>query len=68
VGEIALSPVNRHVFFFNFLDGRIKAAPKRGETRLFYRCVSGEVWGDNLFQNHRNGTVTDAALALMWPA
>jgi hypothetical protein len=66
VGEIALSPASRHVFFFNFLDGRIKAAPKRGYTRLFYRCVSGESWGDNLFQNNRNGTVTDTAMRLMW--
>ena len=66
VGEIALRSTARHVFFFNFLDGRIKAAPKQGNARLFYRCVTGEPWGDNLFQNNRNGTVTDAALELMW--
>ncbi|MCG7904760.1 MAG: DUF1566 domain-containing protein [Candidatus Thiodiazotropha weberae] len=66
VGEIALSPATRHLFFFNFLDGRIKAASKRGQTRLFYRCVSGELWGDNLWQKNRDGTVSDAALELMW--
>ncbi|MEW8375413.1 MAG: DUF1566 domain-containing protein [Candidatus Thiodiazotropha sp.] len=65
-GEILLGSATPHVFFFNFLDGRIKAAPKRGRSRLFYRCVSGEPWGDNLFQDNRDGSVTDAALKLMW--
>ncbi|MCG8124680.1 MAG: DUF1566 domain-containing protein [Candidatus Thiodiazotropha taylori] len=68
VGEIALNPDTTHYFFFNFLDGRIKAAPGQGHTRLFYRCVSGEPWGDNLLQDNRNGTVTDAAMELMWQA
>ncbi|MES9969578.1 MAG: DUF1566 domain-containing protein [Candidatus Thiodiazotropha sp.] len=66
VGEIALGSSAPHHFFFNFLDGRIKAAPRRGSTKLFYRCVSGESWGDNLFQDNRNGTITDAAMNLMW--
>ncbi|MES9991942.1 MAG: DUF1566 domain-containing protein [Candidatus Thiodiazotropha sp.] len=66
VGEIALGSSTPHVFFFNFLDGRIKAAPKQGRSRLFHRCVSGEPWGDNLFQDNRNGTVSDAAVNLMW--
>jgi hypothetical protein len=66
VGEISLNRSARHAFFFNFLDGRIKAAPKRGQTHLFYRCVSGESWGDNLFQDNRDGTISDAALELMW--
>jgi hypothetical protein len=65
-GEIELGPSTPHRFFFNFLDGRIKAAPEKGRSRLFYRCVSGEPWGDNLFQDNRNGTVTDTAMKLMW--
>ncbi len=65
VGRIALVSV-KHVFFFNFLDGRIKSAPKQGRAKLFHRCVRGEPWGNNAFQNNRNGTVTDRATDLMW--
>ncbi|MCW8952568.1 MAG: DUF1566 domain-containing protein [Rhodospirillales bacterium] len=53
-------------FFFNFLDGRIKQAPTRGNNGLFYRCVRGPVWGINDFHDNGNGTVTDTATALMW--
>jgi hypothetical protein len=53
-------------FFFNFLDGRIKQAPTHGPTGLFYRCVRGEPWGDNDFQDNGDGTVTDRASGLIW--
>ncbi|WP_316366542.1 Lcl C-terminal domain-containing protein [Candidatus Thiodiazotropha sp. CDECU1] len=65
-GHIELGAETPHAFFFNFLDGRIKAASKRGRSRLFYRCVSGESWGDNLFLENHNGTVSDAAMNLQW--
>lgn len=53
-------------FFFNFLDGRIKQAPTRGRSKLFYRCVSGAEWGKNRFVRNNDGTVTDRASELMW--
>ena len=66
VGRIALMPSTGHVFFFNFLDGRIKSAPKQPHNRLFYRCVRGAPWGDNAFQDNHDATVTDRATGLMW--
>lgn len=57
----------RHAFFFNFLDGRIKAAPMAGRgAALFYRCVRGPVWGENRFTVHGDGTVSDGLSGLMW--
>lgn len=53
-------------FFFNFLDGRIKQAPTKGRSKLFYRCVAGESWGDNTFVDNGDGTVTDRAAGLVW--
>ncbi|OSM05348.1 DUF1566 domain-containing protein [Magnetofaba australis] len=55
-----------HNFFFNFLDGRIKSAPRNGPVALFSRCVSGPVWGENDFVAHKDGVVTDRAFGLMW--
>lgn len=56
----------RGVFFFNFLDGRIKQAPMNGRMGLFYRCVRGAEWGANQFSDSGNGTVTDDLTGLMW--
>lgn len=53
-------------FFFNFLDGHIKQAPTRGNSKLFYRCVRGPRWGDNHFVDRGDGTVDDLAAALTW--
>jgi hypothetical protein len=55
-----------HSFFFNFLDGRIKNAPTNGRNGLFYRCVRGDEWGHNRFEDNLDKTVTDHFSALMW--
>ncbi|MCF8199039.1 MAG: DUF1566 domain-containing protein [Sulfuritalea sp.] len=53
-------------FFFNFLDGHIKQAPTKGNSRLFYRCVRGPVWGENRFSGSDHGTIKDQASGLVW--
>lgn len=53
-------------FFFNFLDGRIKQAPTNGRYGLFYRCVRGEPYGENLLVDNRNGTISDRKSGLVW--
>ncbi|WP_211563421.1 Lcl C-terminal domain-containing protein [Magnetovibrio blakemorei] len=53
-------------FFYNFLDGHLKQAPTEGRNTLFYRCVSGPEWGDNVFVDNGDATVTDTALGLTW--
>ncbi|MBR0565092.1 DUF1566 domain-containing protein [Azoarcus sp. L1K30] len=53
-------------FFFNFLDGHIKQAPTKGNSKLFYRCVRGPRWGQNQFTDGGDGTVDDLASALTW--
>lgn len=55
-------------FFFNFLDGHIKQAPTRGNTRLFHRCVRGPQWGRNRFVLSAPGEVRDDASGLSWQA
>ena len=59
-------PGVKGVFFFNFLDGRIKQAPMGGSIGLFYRCVRGSQWGSNLLVDNNDGTITDKASQLMW--
>ena len=53
-------------FFFNFLDGHIKQAPTKGKMSLFYRCVQGDVWGENKFVDNQDKTVTDRSTNLQW--
>ncbi len=53
-------------FFFNFLDGRIKQAPTIGRSSLFYRCVRGKNWGENIFIDNKDGTVIDQMSGLQW--
>lgn len=64
-GEHMNNPNMEAAFFFNFLDGHIKQAPT-SKTELFYRCVRGEDYGNNVFVNNDNGTVTDKATGLIW--
>ncbi|MBM5782249.1 MAG: DUF1566 domain-containing protein [Pelagibacterales bacterium] len=53
-------------FFFNFLDGHIKQAPSSNNFSLFYRCVRGNIWGENKFVDNSDGTVTDNLTSLQW--
>lgn len=53
-------------FFFNFLDGHIKQAPTRGNSKLFYRCVRGPQWGSNRFVDRGDGRVDDLNSKLSW--
>ncbi|MGD2119168.1 MAG: DUF1566 domain-containing protein [Chromatiales bacterium] len=66
VGDHWDRPNTEAAFFFNFLDGRIKQAPTRNHRGMFYRCVSGQPWGQNDFKENVDGTVTDRASGLMW--
>lgn len=54
------------VFFFNFLDGRIKQAPIQGRMGLFHRCVAGDLWGTNDFVARGEEVVTDRSSGLEW--
>ncbi len=61
---------NRTLFGVNFADGRIKGygyrRPHGGEKRFYARYVRGPSYGNNLFEDNGNGTVTDHATGLMW--
>ncbi|MCP3894492.1 MAG: DUF1566 domain-containing protein, partial [Bacteroides sp.] len=64
-GEHWNKPDVEAAFFFNFLDGHIKQAPT-SKNALFYRCVRGNEYGINDFQNNTDGTVTDQNSGLIW--
>jgi hypothetical protein len=51
-------------FGFNFADGRIKAYPKTKGN--YVRCVRGNQYGVNDFENNNDGTITDNNTGLMW--
>ncbi|MFC1702989.1 DUF1566 domain-containing protein [Patescibacteria group bacterium] len=53
-------------FFYNFLDGRIKAAETNGRVTLFHRCVRGDAYGGNGLVDNKDGTVMDHDTGLMW--
>lgn len=56
---------NTTVFGFNFADGRIKGYEIDKSFYCYY--VRGNTsYGQNLFVNNNDGTVTDAATSLMW--
>ncbi len=61
---------NPTVFGVNFADGRIKGYPRvspRGENKLVVRYVRGNPdYGQNIFKENGDGTVTDEATGLMW--
>ncbi len=61
---------NQTLFGVNFADGRIKGygyrRPHGREKRFFVRFVRGPSYGDNLFKDNGDGTVTDHATGLMW--
>ncbi|MFH1047480.1 MAG: DUF1566 domain-containing protein [Patescibacteria group bacterium] len=52
-------------FYFNFLDGHIKAAGT-ADNELFYRCVRGPQYGVNDFTDNGDGTISDRATSLTW--
>lgn len=63
---------NSTLFGVNFADGRIKGYPHgqtqhpKGEKKFYARYVRGSGYGDNVFQDNRDGTITDKATGLMW--
>jgi hypothetical protein len=60
------------VFGVNFIDGRIKGYPmikkKSREDNLgYFRLVRGnEAYGENIFVDNGDGTISDLATGLMW--
>ncbi|MGD9117831.1 MAG: DUF1566 domain-containing protein [Dehalococcoidia bacterium] len=54
------------MFGVNFADGRIKGYPAEG--KLFYArfCCGNTDYGQNLFVDNGDGTITDEATGLMW--
>ncbi|MBI9010737.1 MAG: DUF1566 domain-containing protein [Clostridiales bacterium] len=60
------------IFGVNFIDGRIKGYgavnPKtRTDNEMYFRLVRGnQAYGENLFVDNYDGTLTDAATGLMW--
>jgi hypothetical protein len=62
---------NETLFGVNFADGRIKGygyqiPGSSREKKFFARYVRGDVFGENDFVDHGDGTVTDRATGLMW--
>lgn len=57
---------NNTMFGVNFVDGRIKGYPTVNKD-FFVRCVTGnESYGENLFTDNGDGTISDTATTLMW--
>jgi len=60
------------IFGVNFVDGRIKGYgatnPRtRTDNTAYYRLVRGnESYGDNIFVDNGDGTISDLATGLMW--
>lgn len=64
---------NETMFGVNFADGRIKgyptgAMPGQTEEKQFYVMYvrGGNNYGENIFRNNGDGTITDSATGLMW--
>lgn len=61
---------NEECFFgVNFADGRIKCYPTENNGQnngYFLRYVRGDSYGNNLFVDNNDGTVTDESSGLMW--
>ncbi len=55
---------DKSAFGFNFADGRIKSYPLHA-TR-YVRCVRGKAYGQNMFVDNGDGTITDKATSLTW--
>ncbi len=53
------------VFGYNFADGRIKGYPVSKEFYVFY-VRGNESYGQNLYIENGDGTITDEATNLMW--
>ena len=53
-------------FGVNFGTGHIKAYTINAGPTHFVRCVRGDIYGVNNFQNNNDGTITDQATGLMW--
>lgn len=60
------------IFGVNFIDGRIKGYPKYNprtsdSNKMYFRMVRGNPdYGNNLFSDNGDGTVSDSASMLMW--
>lgn len=60
------------IFGVNFIDGRIKGYgavnPRtRTDNEMYFRLVRGnEAYGENVFVDNYDGTLTDTATGLMW--
>ncbi len=59
------------VFGVNFADGRIKGYPKKmqdgSDKDMFVRYVRGNKdYGENIFMDNSDGTISDNATGLMW--
>ena len=60
-------PGSELAFGVNFGTGHIKAYAIKDGPRHFFRAVRGNLaYGVNLFQDNKDGTVTDQATGLMW--
>ena len=61
-------------FGVNFVDGRIKGYPETDprtseDKEMYFRLVRGnEAYGENIFLDNGDGTITDLATGLMWQA
>jgi len=56
-------------FGVNFADGRIKGYPYSGgpsNNARYVRYVRGADYGNNIFTDNSDGTISDAATGLMW--
>lgn len=60
------------IFGVNFIDGRIKGYPKYSPATgaantMYFRMVRGNIeYGENIFMDNGDGTVSDSATGLMW--
>ncbi|MCK4745675.1 MAG: DUF1566 domain-containing protein [Bacteroidales bacterium] len=63
---------NATIFGVNFIDGRIKGYPEfkpatGSDNKMYFRFVRGNPdYGENLFVDDSDGTVSDLATGLMW--
>jgi hypothetical protein len=62
------TPGAKLAFGVNFGTGHIKSYNISAGPKHFVRCVRGNLaYGENLFQNNNDGTISDLATGLMWP-
>ena len=59
-----LSADGQTAYSYNFFNGELRAYPV--EQTFFYRCVSGNTYGQNDFTDHGDGTVNDLSSGLTW--